>query len=152
MDWRLLETARDAENVASGLQIFLDEVPSWATEISACIAEFFAISSALRHLDGALELPRYIPYHGRIARDASIVFPSLEYTMEDVRDMFSKTGVPDQVPGAFPELPKYRMLWEDLDVDMKNQGASLCPRLEMYRVFTLGLLDILRGYRALHTM
>jgi hypothetical protein len=145
MNWPLVQIARECEDAASGLQIFLDEVPTKATDISGCMAELFGVSSALRALDHALDFGQYGKFSGRIAGDAEIVFPSLQYTLKDVRRMFADSGRRVSAPGAFPEPPAYHVLWEDLSRDMKDDGLGLCSRLELYRVFTQGMFDILRG-------
>jgi len=146
MDWRLLDYARDAEDVAAGLHIFLDEVPQYGKDITGNIAELFAISAALRLLDESLDPSRYGRYAGNINGDLNLAIPSLGYTLDDIRNMFGKSKRDNrQHPGAFPGTPQYALIWDDLNVDLKEQGIALPARLEMYRVFLQGLFDILRG-------
>ncbi|KAF2501805.1 hypothetical protein BU16DRAFT_546895 [Lophium mytilinum] len=148
MDWRLLEYAKDAEDVAAGLQVFLDEIPQYGKDITGDIAELFAISAALRHLDESLDLSRYGKYVGSIVAELDLAIPSLGFTLDEIRNMFGKSKRDTrQHPGAFPGTPQYAMIWEDLNVDLKEQGIALPARLEMYRVFLQGLFDILRGKR-----
>ncbi|KAL8785318.1 MAG: hypothetical protein Q9195_008687 [Heterodermia aff. obscurata] len=55
----LLAQAETAQDVAAGLNRFLDPVPEYSTEITALISECFAISSALRELQTAIGDSRY---------------------------------------------------------------------------------------------
>ncbi|KAK5278902.1 hypothetical protein LTR16_008161, partial [Cryomyces antarcticus] len=59
MDWPLIAQARNAEEVAAGLRIFLDEIPAQATDITAIISELFGVSSAIRALDNASDPSEY---------------------------------------------------------------------------------------------
>ncbi|KAJ9631737.1 hypothetical protein H2203_000137 [Taxawa tesnikishii (nom. ined.)] len=59
MERPLIKQAKAAEEVASGLHVFLEEVPQWATDISATISELFAVSSAFRTLDNADDSTQY---------------------------------------------------------------------------------------------
>ena len=146
MDWRLLEYAKDAEDVAAGLQVFLDEIPHYAKDITGDIAELFAISSALHVLDEALDLSDYGRYSGRITGDLDLTLPSLGHTLDDIRSMFGKSKRNSrQHPGAFPGTPQYSIIWDDLCMDFKEQGAGLSYRLELYRTYLQGLFDILKG-------
>jgi hypothetical protein len=146
MDWRLLDYAKEAEDTASGLHIFLSEIPQYSKDITGDIAELFAISNALHVLHEDLELSRFGRYSGRILRDLEICLPSLSYTLENVRSMFSKSKNRRQAPGAFPGTPPYADIWEDSCADLKAQGLSLPARLEMYRTYLQGMQDILKGY------
>lgn len=145
MDWRLLDYAKEAQDTATGLSTFLDEIPQYSKEIKGDIAELFAISSALDVLHEDLELSRYGRVAGRILRDLEICLPSLRYTLEDLRDIFTKSKrKARQHPGAFPGTPPYAQIWEDACDAMRDQGIPLNTRLEMYRNYLQGLHDILR--------
>lgn len=145
MDWRLLDYAKEAEDTASGLHAFLTEIPQYSKDITGNIAELFAISNALRVLHDELELSRYGRYSGRILRDLEICLPSLSYTLDDVRNMFSKSRRSHRTtPGAFPGTPDYAELWEDACDDLKVQGIALPMRLEMYRSYLQGMHDMLK--------
>jgi len=146
MDLRLLEYAKDAEDVAAALQVFLDEIPQYAKDITGDMAELFAISSALHVLDEALDLSSYGRYSGRIMGDLDLALPSLGHTLDDIRSMFGKSKRNSrQHPGAFPGTPQYSIIWDDLCMDFKEQGAGLSYRLELYRTYLQGLFDILKG-------
>lgn len=147
MDWKLLDYAKDAEDTASGLHIFLSEIPQYSKDITGDIAELFAISNALHVLDEGLKLSHYGRSAGRILRDLEVVLPSLGYTLDDVREMFSRYKKKNAklAPGAFPGTPPYHAIWEEACSDFKAQGAALPLRLEMYRTFLQGLFDILKG-------
>jgi hypothetical protein len=146
MDWQLLDYAKDAEDTASGLHVFLAEIPQYRKDITGDIAELFAISNALHVLHEALELSRYGRYQGRILKDLEVCLPSLGYTLDNVRDMFSKKKLKRRTaPGAFPGTPPYADLWEDSLMDLKAQGISLPMRLELYRSYLQAIYDALRG-------
>ena len=146
MDWRLLDYAKEAEDTASGLHVFLDEIPQYRKDITGDIAELFAISNALHVLNEALELSRYGRYSGRILRDLEVCLPSLGHTLDDVRDMFSKSKKGKHTaPGAFPGTPPYAVIWEDVLADLKAQGISLPVRLELFRTYLQGMYDALKG-------
>lgn len=144
MDWRLLEYAKDAEDTAAGLGLFVSEIPRYRKDITGDIAELYAISNALQTLHEALE-HRYSRASARISEDLEICLPSLGYTLDDVRDMFNKTKRKTRLPGAFPGTPPYAEMWEDALADFKAQGISLPIRLEYFRTYLQGMYDELRG-------
>ena len=153
MDYKLLDYAKEAEDTASGLHVFLSEIPQYSKDITGDIAELFAISNALHTLHEALDLSRYGRYSGRILRDLEVALPSLGYTLDDVRDLFSRSKKKArQAPGAFPGTPPYNAIWEDACSDFKAQGIALPLRLEIYRTLLQGLYDRLRGYGIHHSM
>jgi hypothetical protein len=146
MDWQLLDYAKEAEDTASGLHVFLAEIPQYRKDITGDIAELFAISNALHVLHEALELSRYGRYQGRILKDLEVCLPSLGHTLVDVREMFIKKKLKRRTaPGAFPGTPPYADLWEDSLMDLKAQGISLPVRLELYRSYLQTIYDALRG-------
>ncbi|CBX99815.1 hypothetical protein LEMA_P074040.1 [Plenodomus lingam JN3] len=144
MDWQLLDYAKEAEDTASGLHVFLSEIPQYRKDITGDIAELFAISNALHVLHEALDLSLYGRYSGRILKDLGICLPSLGHTLDDVRNMFSKSKN-KHPPGAFPGTPPYSIIWQDALVDLKAQGISLPVRLELYRTYLQGMYDALKG-------
>lgn len=147
MDWRLLDYAKDAEDTAAGLHIFLNEIPQYSKDITGNIAELFAISSALHTLNENLELSLYGRWSGRILRDLEIVLPSLGYTLEELKNMFGKSRKQSKLaPGAFPGTPPYHLIWEDTCTDFEDEGIALPMRLELYRIYLHGIDDVLKGY------
>lgn len=146
MDWQLLDYAKEAEDTASSLALILGEIPHYRKDITGDIAELFAISSALHELHEALERSRHGRRSSRIMRDLEVCLPSLGYTLDDVRDMFSKSKTKRATPGAFPGTPPYAMVWEDALADMKAQGISLPVRLELFRTYLQGMNDVMKGY------
>jgi hypothetical protein len=146
MDWKLADYAKDVEDKAAGLHVFLSEIPQYSKDITGDIAELFAISNALHTLDEGMALSHYGRNAARIIRDLEVVLPSLGYTMEDLRDMFSKSKKQSkQHPGAFPGTPDYMIIWEDALSDFKDEGMSLPFRLEQYRTYLQSMFDILKG-------
>ncbi|KAF2828710.1 hypothetical protein CC86DRAFT_196799 [Ophiobolus disseminans] len=144
MDWRLLDYAKEAEDTASGLHVFLTEIPEYSKDITGNIAELFAISNALRVLDEALGSTRYRKFHKQILSDLGVCLPSLGHTLDDIRDMFSKKkNSLRTAPGAFPGTPPHAVLWQDSLADLKEQGISLPVRLGLYRSYLQGMYDSL---------
>ncbi|KAH9872050.1 hypothetical protein J1614_006310 [Plenodomus biglobosus] len=144
MDWQLLDYAKEAEDTASGLHVFLSETPQYRKDITGNIAELFAISNALHVLHEALDLSQYGRYSGRILKDLGICLPSLGHTLDHVRGMFSKSQN-KHPPGAFPGTPPYAIIWQDAVADLKAQGISLSVRLELFRTYLQGMYDALKG-------
>jgi hypothetical protein len=146
MDWQLLDYAKDAEDTASGLHVFLGEIPQYRKDITGDIAELFAISSSLHELHEALHPCRFGRFQGRIKKDLEICLPSLGHTLDDVRDMFSKKKMKRRTaPGAFPGTPPYAELWNDSLGEFKDQGIPLPKRLALYRSHLQGMNDALKG-------
>lgn len=144
MDWRLLDYAKDAEDTATELGTFINEIPQYRKDITADIAELYAISSALQTLHEALDLSRYGRASGRILKDLEICLPSLGYTLDDIRDIFNRSKRKSRLPGAFPGTPQYAEMWDDALADFKTQGISLPLRLEYFRMYLQGMYDELR--------
>ncbi|KAF2843271.1 hypothetical protein M501DRAFT_1012628 [Patellaria atrata CBS 101060] len=136
----LLDHARKAEDTAAGLCKFLDEVPQSATDITAIMSELFAISSGLRTLHNGLDYSRYGRYSTRIVEDLNLVLLSIQYTLASVKKSFGQTRFKDS-----KGVPPYKTILEDLQASCLDEGSSLCERLEIYRVFIIGLFDVLRG-------
>ncbi|KAK4991139.1 hypothetical protein LTR50_002069 [Elasticomyces elasticus] len=134
MDQQLIRHAKNAEDVAAGLQVFLDRVPQYATDISAIISELFATSSATRALHTASDDLRYARAFHTIRSDLDLVLRSLQYTLGTVRGIFARTG-----------LASYRVLWDGLNLFVQTEGSSLCTRLEWYKIFLHDLFDVLRS-------
>ena len=74
----LIANAESAQDIAAGLNKFLDPVPEHATEITALISGCFAISSVLRELSAAIADPRYIRNYDLIFQDLDITLNSLK--------------------------------------------------------------------------
>lgn len=145
MDWRLLDYAKDAEDTATELGLFVSEIPRYRKDVTGTIAELYAISSALQTLHEGIERSRHGRPPGRILKDFEVCIPSLGYTLDDVRNMFKNPKKKSRLPGAFPGTPQYAEMWEDALADFKAQGISLPMRLEYYRTYLQGLYDELRG-------
>jgi hypothetical protein len=151
-DWRLLDYAKDAEDTAAGLHVFLSEIPEYSKDITGDIAELFAISNALHTLNEGLASARYGRWSGRIHRDLDVILPSLGYTLDDVRDMFNRSKKKKQAPGAFPGTPPYARIWRQACAAFEAQGIALPMRLELYRTYLQGMFDMLKGYFDAHSL
>lgn len=139
----LIAVAETAQDVASGLNQFLDPVADYSADITALIAHCFSTSSALRILDTTIgEVPIHRRYH-YIANDLSIVTDSLQYTFTDVKRIFGRLG---RAVGAPPAT--YRRVWRDLnDHFHEESGNTLSRRLDFCQIFVEGLTCTLNeGY------
>ncbi|KAH6616748.1 hypothetical protein C7974DRAFT_51499 [Boeremia exigua] len=145
MDWRLADYSKEAEDTATGLALFVSEIPQYRKDLTGDIAELYAISSGLHTLQEALEPSRYGRAAGRIVKDLEVCLPSLGYTLDDIRDIFKNTKRKGRLPGAFPGTPQYADMWVDALADFKAQGISLPIRLEYYRTYLQGMYDELKG-------
>ena len=136
----LLKASRDADDVAAGLQVFLDHIPQRETDLEGCIDELVALSAALREI--AEDHPDFDRINQRLTTDVQLCIRSLALTLRKVRTMFGETRHV-KYSGERP----YRRAWEDLDVYFIEQerGPSLLARLETYDIFVQSVLDSLRG-------
>ena len=133
----LIRYAKDAEDVASGLHTFRENLPRLATRITGTIGELFTVSSVLREIDNAQGDPQYAPSFYRIKDDLYLVFPTINKTLDAVFDMFARSR----------ERP-HQMVWDDLAYKMENQErVGLLERLEWYHDFLRAQLDVLTGYQ-----
>ena len=131
----LVAVAESAQDIAAGLNKFLDAVPERSTEITGLISECFAISSALRELSNAIRDPLYYRRFELIQKDVTIVGQSLDYTFQDVERRFG--GL---------RTATYRQVWREMDAHFRAEsGNTLVTRLEYYRSFLLRLLHIITG-------
>jgi hypothetical protein len=137
----LFRSAAEADEVAAGLQIFLDNLPQAETDIDGCIQELIALAAAFRALE--LEHPDYASISARIAKDVELNTRSLHFTLEYVRDMFGETRHM-KYSGDRP----YRRAWDELEYRLTGveRDFGLLARLETYSVFMHNILGSLRGY------
>lgn len=140
MDWPFFETAKDADDVASALQVFVEEVEQDAVQITGDISELFAISSWLRSFDEALRNPRLARQSNRLARDLDLVIPSIETTLDLVRQLLGET----RLPGSL-ELPDYDAVWDQIRVEFERDGPPLSARLELYHRYLEAMFDLLQS-------
>ena len=130
----LIGFAKDAEDVASALTSFRDNLPYSAAGITRIITQLFAVSTVLRDIQ---DNPRYPPSRSRIQDDLDVILPSLQRTLDDAFDMFAQS-----------RQRSYQAVWEELARRMdREEGVSLLERLEWYRDFLRAQVDILIGYQ-----
>jgi hypothetical protein len=138
---KLLRSARDADEVAAGLQFFFDQIPQRETDLEGCIEELLALSAGIREI--AEDHPRFDSVSPRLTADVQLCIQSLGYTLLKIKTMFRETRH-IQYSGDRP----YRRAWEDLEnyFAVKERGPSLLSRLETYDIFIQAILDGLGGY------
>ena len=131
----LLESALDCEDASTGLYRFRDALPRYATKITDVLSEFFAISAALRKIHNAENTRTYGPSFYRINDDLALVRRSLNFTTQDIFDMFSRAR----------QLLE-QTAWEDLQYRFERQERfPLQDRLECYKDFLDAQNDVLAG-------
>ena len=129
----LIAVAETAQDIGSSLNKFLTPVDEFSADITALIAQCFNTSSALRRLNGLVEVaPRrdfsYISDDLRLATD------SLDYTFKDVQRIFGGLARGGLVGAA------YRRVWRDLqDFFYEESGNTLSRRLQLYQDFLTDL-------------
>lgn len=138
----LSQRIRQSEEIAAGLQIFIDNVPQYEDEISTSLKKLLAISAAIRALETALDPAVCEQLDNRFDKDLVLVLQSLRLTLDTVRRMFGQTRSP-----RVADDPSYTILWEDLSAAFRYQGGPpLGVRLRWCHSFLQELFDLLRGY------
>ncbi|KAL8914949.1 MAG: hypothetical protein Q9171_000576 [Xanthocarpia ochracea] len=136
----LIALAESAQDIASGFNKFLDPLPESSVEITALIAECYAISSALRELNSAKDDPRYYHDFPLIYNDVAIVRESLDYTFRDVTRLFGSLGRLTHIP----RKAAFHHVWRDIDEFFYHEShAPLLRRLETNKAFLLELTNLL---------
>ena len=146
-DPRIARQASDADDVASGLQVFADFIPECHTEIVSNIEQFANLGAALRDLDRAV-LTEYRE-NGRISAiiesDLDLVARSFQLTLDVVFRIFQRTNLT-----TYSGQPAYRVCWHDLcEIIHAEEGRPLASRLEFYSSFFQTVLDSLYRRRGL---
>lgn len=136
MDWSLLDLAKDAEDVASGLQAFIDALPGCERDFLAHISALFAISAELRRLDELVAHRSFRRAAAQATPELDLLCPSLELTLETVKsDLFGVKAT------ANP-----RRAYERLCGQFDREGRSFGGRLVAYHDLAMGISDVLQGY------
>lgn len=136
MDRSLLDLAKEAEDVASGLQIYVDNIPGYDREFVAHISALFAVSAELRHLEELMGIRTYRRAAAQVTHELDLLCGSMELTLDTVKtDLFGLKGQ------AHP-----RRAYEHLSSEFDREGRSFGGRLVAYQDLVVGLCDILQGY------
>lgn len=133
----LSQAARDAEDVASGLQHFEDNVPE-EPELHLSVRDLVRLAKCLKTLD-SLYSPRL---NSQLNEDVGLLLFSLQYTLGRVHKMFGETRYVRN--GQRP----YRVAWEDMCYELREIEGSegLRERLSLYEVFANDMIDSLEWY------
>jgi hypothetical protein len=139
----LIVEAETAEDIGDAFSKFKTAVYDQAADVTALVAELYAVGSTLREIDAASLSPEY--GHGlyAIQDDLDLVRASLKDTLEDVFQILGTIANGDRLitPAA------YRQTWKDIAYHFQRSGrGSLCSRLETYRLFLLALCNKLRRF------
>ncbi|ERF75288.1 hypothetical protein EPUS_00080 [Endocarpon pusillum Z07020] len=139
----LVAYAEKAEDIAEALSKFKTHVPDHAADITASIAELYAIGSHLRAIDSARNSAEFHGNFPLIEKDLRLVCSSLDNTVEDVFDILGYLGNGSPVPNA----GMYRQNWKDIYYFfMQNGRVALTMRLEIYRRFIAELASIMKRF------
>ncbi len=133
--------ADQARNLGLALEPFVLALPEHNSAIDALIAQLFAISAALRDLEGFI----YNPIYGRratsIIDDVDIVRSSLLMTLGDAHKLLGQLGR----YGYSPTPGAYHHVWTDINSHFQRESRiGLRARLECYRAFLIDLTHKLR--------
>lgn len=138
----LIAEAERAEDTGDAFAKFRGAVDvDQAAEVTALVAELYAVGSVLREIDIAIHSPE----HGRNVRyiedDLELVRSSLMFTLDDVFKILGKiaNGNPHSAQAS------YRLTWREIVYYFQRDGwGRLCPRLEKYRLFLLAVCTKLK--------
>lgn len=134
----LIRLATNAEDAASGLFVYRDGLPFYATRITAIITELYAVSAVLRELDNAQIDPGHRPGWYRIENHVDLIVLSVQYTLEDVFGMFRRARGRSQ-----------KMVWDDLEHRMsQDETVDFLERLSWYRAFLEDTFALLEGHES----
>jgi len=132
----LIRLATNAEDAASGLLVYRDSLLSYATRITAIITELYAVSAVLRELDNAQIDPGHRPGWYRIENDVDLIVLSIQYTLEDVFNMFRRARGRSQ-----------KTVWDDLEHRMsQDETVDFLERLQWYSAFLEDTFAVLEGH------
>ena len=135
----LLAFAETAQDIGSALTKFLDSVTDYSPDITALIAQCFAVSSALRGLHDTMNKFFYPLRHQRISDDLLTLRNSLIHTFKDIQQILGRLGGSSLIIRT-----GYYQVWEELDSHFyQESGNTLKRRLEYYQEFIRGLTDTL---------
>lgn len=138
----LAADAQNARDVGTAFDRFLDALPDdYFTELTALVAELYAIGSALRDLDLVFTSPESGRRAIIIQDDLDLVQLSLSITLRDVRELFGgldRDGYP-------PTVRAYREVWIEICRHFEREsGNTLQTRLERFRQFIMELCCTMR--------
>ncbi|MCJ1361125.1 hypothetical protein MMC16_000222, partial [Acarospora aff. strigata] len=139
-----MNLAADAENardIGAAFDCFLNALPGLFTEITALVAELYAIGSALQELNATIASHEYGGRVTIILDDVDIVRLSLSITLKDARERFGRL---DRY-GYPPTIAAYREVWAEICAHFQRESNNtLRARLERFRLFIMNLSCILR--------
>jgi hypothetical protein len=133
----LLQAARDADDVAAGLQVFEDNVPD-DPELHLSIRDLVQLAEQLR----ALNLLYHPQWNSQLNADVDLLLSSLQYTLSRVRVMFGETRY------VRDGQRLYRVAWDDMCYELRQSenGQGLRERLSLYELFINDMTNSLKGF------
>lgn len=121
-----------AREVAAAFDRFVDAIPDQYTEITALIAELYAVSSALRDMDLLINSRGYARRTTCILDDLDIVRLSLSITLNDALELLGQLDH----DGYPPTRATYRRVWDSIYTYFFAESRnSLRARLLRFRNF-----------------
>ncbi len=143
----LIPDAEKAEDIAEAFNKFKTYVPDQAPDITASISELYAIGSALRDIDRALDSAEYSRNFPLIEEDLELVCSSLYNTLEDVYKILGRTGngSPVSNPGW------YRQNWKDITLFfLRKRSTTLRMYLESHKFHIARLHSVIKRFTSTH--
>ncbi|KAF2665279.1 hypothetical protein BT63DRAFT_60541 [Microthyrium microscopicum] len=139
MERAIGRTAQSAEDVCSGLQLFLDNIPQRDAGIYESIHELLSLARGLGEL--RLDAVQYKRLPTPIEKDIRIFLESMNLTLGRVQNMFGETKL-TKLNGEIA----YSHIWNNFSMEMdETVGGGLWPRLELYNLFLKAMLENVRG-------
>lgn len=137
----LIADAEHAEDIGDAFSKFKAPVPDHGPDITASIAEFYAIGSSLRDIKQAISSNEYGRNYILIEEDLDLVCSSLRDTVDDIYKIIGEIG-----NGAkHLSDSMYRQTWKDIVFSFAQYGRMpLRKRLEAYRKFLAELNHVIR--------
>ena len=140
MEKAIARSAKDAEDICAGLQVFLDNIPQRDAGIYESIHELLSLTRGLAAL--RIDVVQYRRLPTPLEQDVRLLLQSMGLTVNRTKKMFGETRA-KKLNGE----RAYSHAWYEYCADMeKNKdGLLLWPRLELYSIFLKQILEGIRG-------
>lgn len=138
----LITEAEKAEDIGDAFGKFKVAVGDQAAEVTALIAELYAVGSALREINNAIlssaECARNLRY---VQDDLELVRDSLKFTLEDVFKILGRINHGNSNPSP----AAYRQTWKEIILHFQQDGwGRLVSRMHKYKLFLQTLCSKIR--------
>ena len=139
----LVANSETAQDLAAAILRFKDSLPENSIEVSATVAELFAISTSLQELNHADHDPVNVRRAAHYEEDKRTVIVSLEFTFKDINRLFAGLDRPQYRTNR----ERYGGVWRDIQQYFRvESGNTLLTRLEYYKHSLNDLTAIVAGF------